>query len=167
MTNKNKRIINGMNVGSSSILVTFVLLCLITFAALSFVSANSDYKLSVQSADRLTNYYEASHMAEVYLLNIDSQLKMLSKECNSQEDYLSKIEDTFNDNDSINTEIIDDDYYISYSIVISDSQKLCVKLLAVYPENETSDSFIIKEWETVSTYDGKEGAADDGMGFIF
>ena len=54
----NKKMTGGINVGTSSILVTFVLLCLVTFAALSFLSANSDYRLSKQTAQRTTDYYE-------------------------------------------------------------------------------------------------------------
>lgn len=35
-----------LGVGTSSILLIFVLLCMITFAVLSLVSARSDYRLS-------------------------------------------------------------------------------------------------------------------------
>ena len=37
----------GLSIGSSSILMVFVVLCLTTFATLSLVSANADYKLDV------------------------------------------------------------------------------------------------------------------------
>lgn len=165
--NKKRRIISGMNVGSSSILVTFVLLCLVTFAALSFVSSNSDHKLSLQASERMQNYYDANRMAEVFLLNIDSQLHFLANDCETPEEYYDNIKDTFSDNNTLTAEVIDGINYISYEVVISNTQKLCVNLQIVYPETETSDPFIIKRWETVSTYSGEEGAADDGMGFIF
>ena len=35
-----------MNIGSASILLVFVILCLVSFAVLSIVSANADSKLS-------------------------------------------------------------------------------------------------------------------------
>ena len=47
-------------IGSSSLLVTFIILCLVSFATLSIVSANADYKLSGKVLERTTAYYEAS-----------------------------------------------------------------------------------------------------------
>ena len=46
----------GLNIGTSSILLVFVLLCMVTFAVLSFVSANADYKLSRSLGDRTAAY---------------------------------------------------------------------------------------------------------------
>ena len=39
-------------IGSSSLLVTFIILCLVSFATLSIVSANADYKLSGKVLER-------------------------------------------------------------------------------------------------------------------
>lgn len=165
--NNKRKLVSGMNVGSSSILVTFVLLCLVTFAALSFVSANSDHRLSLQAAQRMSAYYDANHMADVFLLNIDKQLNSLSEEADDKEAYFREVENTFSDNSSILIDNRDDNCYLSYEIVISDYQKLCVELLVTYPESNDSNTYIINKWETIPTYNGKEGTMDDGMGFIF
>ena len=50
----NKKRPMAFNIGTSSILIVFVLLCLATFAALSLVSANADYRLSTALAERTT-----------------------------------------------------------------------------------------------------------------
>lgn len=141
----------GMNVGSSSILVTFVLLCLVTFAALSFVSANADNTLTKQTADRITAYYEADTNAEMHLANIDSLLTKLANECDETE-YFNEIENQFSDNDMyvIKKEAVDT--FIHYEVPVSDSQDLFVTLKVVYPESSNSDTFIITEWENVTTY---------------
>ncbi len=39
------------NFGFSTILLTFSMICIVTFSALAFVTANSDYKLSKRVAD--------------------------------------------------------------------------------------------------------------------
>ncbi len=57
----------GLNIGASSILVVFIVLCLVTFAVLSLVSANADYKLSKRVADRTTSYYLATSEAQKQL----------------------------------------------------------------------------------------------------
>lgn len=53
----------GLNIGASSILVVFILLCLVTFATLSLVSANADYRLSKRVADHTGAYYDATASA--------------------------------------------------------------------------------------------------------
>lgn len=60
----------GISVGSSSILVVFVVLCLTTFATLSLVSANADYRLSRKTADAVNEYYEAEIQANEHLAAI-------------------------------------------------------------------------------------------------
>lgn len=49
----------GISVGSSSILVIFVVLALTAFATLSLVSANSDYRLTQRTVETVTQYYAA------------------------------------------------------------------------------------------------------------
>ena len=47
--NKQKK---GMiHIGFSSILMVFTMLCLVTFATLSLITANSDYRLSLKVAE--------------------------------------------------------------------------------------------------------------------
>ena len=48
MSNASKKKQFGMNIGSASILLVFVILCLVSFAVLSIVSANADSKLSAR-----------------------------------------------------------------------------------------------------------------------
>ncbi len=55
---------SSMGVGVSSILMIFVALCLTIFAALSFLSANADWKLSQKGAEFTTAYYQADTEAE-------------------------------------------------------------------------------------------------------
>ena len=62
----------GINIGFSFILVIFVILCLVSFATLSVVSANADYKLSTKLADRTTAYYTACNKAYEQLATIEA-----------------------------------------------------------------------------------------------
>lgn len=52
-----------LSTGITSIVLIFVLLCLLTFAVLSVVSARADYKLSEKNTTRTTEYYEAENTA--------------------------------------------------------------------------------------------------------
>ena len=54
MSNSSKKKQFGMNIGSASILLVFVILCLVSFAVLSIVSANADSRLSTRSTQHQT-----------------------------------------------------------------------------------------------------------------
>lgn len=53
-----------LNIGSASLLVVFLVLCLVIFAVLTLTSAQSDYRFSERLADRRTAYYTACNQAE-------------------------------------------------------------------------------------------------------
>ena len=61
---KKSRISLGNHIGTSSILLIFVVLCFVSFAALSLISANADYILTRKVADRTASYYDACNTAE-------------------------------------------------------------------------------------------------------
>lgn len=60
-----------MNIGLSSILLIFVVLCLVSFSILSIVSANADKKLSLKVLNRSIAYYNACNEAETTLRDVD------------------------------------------------------------------------------------------------
>ncbi|MCQ2545350.1 MAG: hypothetical protein MJ144_02845 [Clostridia bacterium] len=51
-------------IGVSSLLVVFIILCLVTFACLSLSTAKSDYEFAQKNAVHKTAYYEACNQAE-------------------------------------------------------------------------------------------------------
>jgi|GEM_PF-1601604 hypothetical protein len=63
-----------LSVGSSSILMIFVVLCLTTFGMLSYVTANADSKISTKNAETVQNYYKANQLAQTKLEQLDSAL---------------------------------------------------------------------------------------------
>ena len=72
-----------INVGVSTLLMLFSVLCLTVFAVLALVSANSQAKLTQKAADAVTNYYLADTRAadifdEVKSGNLSSVEKTVS-----------------------------------------------------------------------------------------
>lgn len=166
MTEKKRKVSPGMNVGSSSILVTFVLLCLVTFAALSFVSARADYNLATQTADRINNYYAKDSTAEAHLANIDSQLLMLASSTNEAE-YFDKIESTFSDNEMYVISKNEKDVYISYIVPVSNTQSLNITVKALYPDSNNGSAFKITQWENIASYVPEPETIKEKGGFLF
>lgn len=62
------------NIGASSLLVIFLILCLVTFAILTLTSAKSDADFAAKLAHHKMNYYTACNTAESTLDEIDAIL---------------------------------------------------------------------------------------------
>ncbi len=129
---KNKRF--GVNVGSSSILIIFVIVCLVCFAALSIVSANSDYKMTKKMAERERNYYQACNDAYQALSDIDITLQKLYESVDSEDAFYMQA-----------------GYQKSFAYPISDIQSLQVSLKIIYPQTDTEPFYEITEWRVITT----------------
>lgn len=62
-------------IGSSFMLVIFIVLCMVIFALLSFSSAKRDFDYSLKNAQRTTEYYKANNLAEKKLAQIVSDME--------------------------------------------------------------------------------------------
>ena len=124
-----------LNIGMSSILLIFVVLCLISFSILSIASANADKKLSQKVLDRSVAYYNACNQAEEMLKNIDTELTKVYESTSNEDAYLSLISS----------------YETTYDFPISDLQSLQVKLNYVYPESEHQSLYEIVSWKVINT----------------
>ena len=72
--NKRRSLEFKIHSGTASILLIFIILCLVSFSLLSVSSANADMKLSRKLADRSTSYYGAVAQAEKFIADTDSRL---------------------------------------------------------------------------------------------
>ncbi len=124
----------GLNIGSSSILLIFTLLCLISFATLAIISAKADNKLSRKVLDRTTAYYEACNEAEQALSSIDSTLSTVYATSANAEEYFATV-----------------GHNKSYAIPISDLQTLHVTIEIQYPESDHGTFYSIASWQVLTT----------------
>lgn len=134
---RNKRKGYGVNIGSSSILLIFVILCLVSFAVLSIVSAQTDYKLSCKLAERTTKYYKANNEVESYLRDLQASLEKIYEDSATAEEYFAVAgHDT------------------TFSIQLSEQQMLNVHLTILYP-GDGKGYYEINTWK-VETQDTLE-----------
>lgn len=76
MTSTKKHVLPPVNIGTSFMLVTFIILCMVIFSVLSLSSAIKDQTYSQKNADRVTADYAASNQAERILAEtIQNELK--------------------------------------------------------------------------------------------
>ena len=116
--------------GISSILLIFIILCLVSFAALSLSSANADWKLTKKMLTRTTAYYNACNEAEDKLVQIDQTLSSLYASSASEDVYYESAGKTS-----------------TFEISISDTQNLEISLNYLYPATKDGPFYRITSWQ--------------------
>lgn len=115
--NKPTKGVVGMNVGSATLVMVFSVLCLTIFAALSVVTAQSEWNLAQKTADAVTAYYQADS------IGVDIFNQMVAQYDGAftlPEEYPSQLD------------VVDGVEYASYWIAIDETQNLWVQ---VYQED--------------------------------
>ncbi len=144
----------GIPVGTSLLIVVMVLITLIAFSTISFVSATRDYQLSEEVAVSTQEYYEADCLAQEELIKIDEILQAQYLESNSKAEYFEKILKY-----PWKYEVVQDDAtYILYKVRVNTNEQLYCKARIQYPNNQQAIEIITwklqyeKEWKGNSTF---------------
>lgn len=80
-----------MNIGLPSIMLIFVVLCLVSLGVLSLVSAATDNKFSRKVLERAATYYGACNRAEEMLCEVDKKLHDAYINSQNSDEYFSLI----------------------------------------------------------------------------
>lgn len=131
MSAKTNRV--NLNLGTSSLLLIFVVLSLVSFAVLSLSSALSDKKLTDKSVDKNVAYYEACNKAQERLSEIDKEYIDVYTSSPDEETYIEKCK-------SVDSKIL---------IPVTDYQGLEVIVEPFYPVSDTDRFFKISSWKLV------------------
>lgn len=146
-----------MNIGASSLLVIFVILCISIFATLSLSGAKSNYTFSEKMALHKTLYFNACNQAEDILDEIDALLVDTARSFQNARDFY--VEFTY----ALEPELhgipimiaIDNQVPIlTWEVPIDDTQALLVQLKVQWPFSESSGQsgthYTIQKWQTIS-----------------
>lgn len=132
--------------GVSSLLLIFVSLCLITFAVLSFSSAQADFKLSSKMASHTKEYYNACNKANEKLGEIDRILADTFHQAHTETEYFSSLEKALDG-------YFSEDHTVHFQISIDQDQLLSVVLEISYPSFADDTFYTVRQWKTVNTAD--------------
>lgn len=162
-----------VNMGSASMLVIFLILCLVTFSILSLSSASSDYNFSKRIAERTTDYYEASNQAEEVLVEIDKifansydggDYNAYLENVGRQLDAMDSREDTNSRGDTDSSQQISltgwtlthdftgDERTVNMTIPVNEKQALAVTLKLNPPANG-GNFYEVTQWQEITTAD--------------
>lgn len=93
----NTEIRRKANIGSSSLILIFIVLCLATFGILSLGNAQGDELLSARNAAAVKEYYRADGQGEAFVAMVDRALKQAegSSAAEVKEQVLSTLGDYY------------------------------------------------------------------------
>lgn len=123
--------------GFSTILLAFVMICIVTFSTLTLVTANSDYKLSKKVAQKSTDYAKASGILYEKMRILDEECALAYQESTNENDYYSHF-------------TLDQQHCILYEESINQTQTLQLKLQIHYPSEDNAQFLIIREWKIIN-----------------
>ena len=143
------------NIGTISLIMIFIVLCMVTFAALSLSSAASDARLGQKMQAQLTGYYAASNKAEELLAQTDRILADTGSKTADTAEFFARGSE---ENAGFTTaEETDGQLTLAYQVDINDSQALSVRLAIRSPQQikeESADSYYkILSWQVIHTKD--------------
>ena len=145
-----------INIGFSTIIMVFIMICLVTFATLSVLTAHSDYRLSEKLAEKTTAYYRADATAKDMLKAIDTELFRIYVESENSKEYFEQI-NKHSFHDIAPTTVFDivlqdqNDYVtISYKVPVTNVLTLQVTLKMNYPKSGSECFSTIEQWQTVT-----------------
>lgn len=158
MNEQKKKPIIG--IGTTSIVLIFVMLCMLTFSVLSLATAQADLRLSRKSAERTTAYYDAENRANDILLSVRDCINTYlpassdasadaAKEASADAFYTAVRKD-LEGTDGIS---FTDDSHLKYDIALADEQILCVCIELSYEGFSDGQHYRILSWNTESTHE--------------
>jgi hypothetical protein len=144
-------------IGSAPLLVVFLVLCLLTFAALSLSTARNNARFSQKVADRKNDYIAACNESELLLSKLDDYLWTQYKLYPIQDQSkIPAMMEAFSWGE-IDPDIVmeDDTCLVSWETTINDQQILAITIALTNEEERQENTnfalYEIREWKVVPT----------------
>jgi hypothetical protein len=150
----------GINVGSSSVLMIFVLLSLTAFSALSLVSARADLRLTQKAADSVSRYYEANAAAQALLGDCDRALQTGAAGALDAADYAGRVAGALMDKPDFFVLPSEAGAQISFEVPVDEKRVLQVSLTAPFSDKDAALRYRLDAWQVTQV---GQWAMDDGQ----
>lgn len=134
----------SVQVGGSTILMIFTVLCLTVFAVLSLSSAKADVSLTQKAEQTLIAYYKADGEAEEKLRQWDEQMAEAQKDANEEQEFFLELEKR------LGTDYDRTENKIKFEIPLTNgSQSLFIEIEPLYQAAEKN--YKINKWKVQNT----------------
>ncbi|MBC5706747.1 short-chain dehydrogenase [Hungatella sp. L12] len=137
------------NIGSSSLILIFIVMCLVTFGMLSLTSAKSDLSLANRNADAVTEYYRADTEGEAFYRMVAGEVKAACTNASGHEERLALLEKALGE------------YYRGGAAVTEVAMERAQALhIELEPDLDGEGSVRVAKWNVIQTEDYE---IDDSM----
>lgn len=137
------------HMGASLILCVFIILALVTFAALSAVNARRDRDFGEKISARTASYYAASNQAEDLLARIDEILYQSHRA--DPASYRGTVQEALSGLDGVEADFSGALPVVSFRISFEDDRALAVSLELTDPAEPGDPFYRITAWKEIST----------------
>lgn len=136
----------NISIGTASLILIFIVLCLVTFGVLSLSSAGSEWRLSEKNMTAVRGYYEADSKAVDFQLAMEDIFIKAREKAASEDTFLSEVSTMAGEF------FVPEDEAVETIIEMPYGQGLFVKLV---PDRQEAYGYRIGEWRVieVDTYD--------------
>jgi len=153
----------SVGIGAPSLMTIFLILSLVSFSVLSYMTARADFRFTQNFERRSNAYYNASNLAEKTIATLTVKLNTLIHPTVTGSVFGTEAQEFLNlmlyENEK---EVIEpgnkrflryslSDNTISFAIVMLETQDLQVTLEVRYPHTATEPEFVVTQWQVVQT----------------
>lgn len=147
------------NTGTTSLLLIFLVLCLVTFSVLSLTTAQADLRMSRKTAERTQLYYTASNTAQQILAQIDGTLAGLYRDSLNAQEYANAVQDYPWDCLDCAAAVSCTDTALEYEVPMTERQTLHVTVIPCFPASESDGFYRIETWSIIGPDDWEADTA--------
>lgn len=132
-----------INTGTTSLIMIFVVLALVTFAALSLSASSAGWRMAQKMADRTADYYRAEAEAMTLLADLEERLETV-REYSTGENYVRQVQEAATHWEEVRWE----DGCICWEVPIQEEQELAAAVRPVYERTPEGTLYEIVTWKT-------------------
>ncbi len=141
------------NIGTISLMMIFIVLCMVTFAALSLSSAVSDSRSGQKMSAHTEEYYAASNQAEEILAGMDGVFSDAYGKAQDAGEYFKLVSEAMPEVAA--SEEKDGRLEVSYQVDVNSSQAIQVRLAVLSPQQVQEEGggafYKILSWQEIQT----------------
>lgn len=143
---KKDKKIRGIQIGISSLVLIFTVLCLVIFSVLSITSANADYKLSKKAFDGVRAYYLVDGEGEFLKKQVNENIIRIAESSVGGSDFKSKLKEKYPESFDVEKNTL------SFTVESENEQLLIVNLVVFSREKIKAgqENFTVKQWKLVN-----------------
>ncbi len=141
-----KKKYSGVGVGSTSIIMIFVVLCLTAFSILSFSSSDVGNKMANKTKEQTIHFYEAENKATLTLQNIDEVLFSAASNPAERDGVIISLSNIY----GVKVFKQADYLTVSYDVPITETRYLAVELKVPLDLSQGGKRYEITKWSSAS-----------------